>query len=154
MKVKCFQVSSIGAVRDHNEDFVVFWEPQDFAERQKVGSIAILADGVGGIGNGDVASRTAAETAIDVFRESKPEASPADIFRQIYDTASGKLFQASREKGRMATTMLTSIFRDNKVNVAHVGDSRVYHPGRENPPAYERPFLHVAAGQTWPAART
>src|SRR5215469_10679895 len=57
MKVKCFQVSSAGAVRDHNEDFVVFWEPQDFEERQKIGSIAILADGVGGIGNGDVASR-------------------------------------------------------------------------------------------------
>src|SRR5215471_1796951 len=108
MKVKCFQVSSVGPVRDHNEDFVVFWEPQDFNVRLKVGSIAILADGVGGIGNGDVASRTAAETAIDVFRESKPEASAVDVFRQIYETSSSKIFQASREKGRMATTMLTS----------------------------------------------
>ena len=126
MKVKCFQVSSVGAVRDHNEDFVVFWEPQDFNERQKTGSIAILADGVGGIGNGDVASRTAAETAIDVFREAKPDAPPVDVFRQIYDCASGKIFQASREKGRMATTMITSIFRDDKVNIAHVGDSRAY----------------------------
>src|SRR6516165_8638008 len=106
MRVKCFQVSSVGAVRDHNEDFVVFWEPQEFDQRQKLGSIAILADGVGGIGNGDVASRTAAETAIDVFRESKPEATPADVFRQIYETASSKIFQVSREKGRMATTML------------------------------------------------
>src|SRR5215469_7077081 len=126
MKVKCFQVSSAGAVRDHNEDFVVFWEPQDFEERQKIGSIAILADGVGGIGNGDVASRMAAESAIDVFRESKPDAPPPDIFRQIYDIASGKIFQASREKGRMATTMLTSIFRHDKVIIAHVGDSRAY----------------------------
>ena len=126
MKVKCFQVSSVGAVRDHNEDFVVFWEPQDFDDRLKVGSIAILADGVGGIGNGDVASRTAAEAAIDIFREAKPETSPADIFRQIYDSASAKIFQASREKGRMATTMLTSIFRHNSVSIAHVGDSRAY----------------------------
>jgi serine/threonine-protein kinase len=126
MKVKCFQVSSVGAVRDHNEDFVVFWEPQEFDQRQKLGSIAILADGVGGIGNGDVASRTAAETAIDVFRESKPEATPADVFRQIYETASSKIYQVSREKGRMATTMLTSIFREDKVNIAHVGDSRAY----------------------------
>src|SRR5215469_13639674 len=126
MKVKCFQVSSVGAVRDHNEDFVVFWEPQEFDQRQKLGSIAILADGVGGIGNGDVASRTAAETAIDVFRESKPDATPADVFRQIYETASSRIFQVSREKGRMATTMLTSIFREDKVNIAHVGDSRAY----------------------------
>jgi len=126
MKVKCYQVSSVGAVRDHNEDFVVFWEPQDFDERQKLGSIAILADGVGGIGNGEVASRTAAETAIDIFREAKPDAAPADVFRQIYDTASAKIFQAAREKGRMATTMVTSIFRHDKVNIAHVGDSRAY----------------------------
>jgi serine/threonine protein phosphatase PrpC len=126
MKVKCFQVSSVGAVRDHNEDFVVFWEPPDFNDRQKIGSIAILADGVGGMGNGDVASRMAAETAIDVFREAKPEAQPVDIFRQIYDTASSKIFQSAREKGRMATTMLTSIFRHDKVNIAHVGDSRAY----------------------------
>jgi len=126
MKVKCYQVSSVGAVRDHNEDFVVFWEPQDFDERQKLGSIAILADGVGGIGNGEVASRTAAETAIDIFREAKPEAAPADVFRQIYDTASAKIFQAAREKGRMATTMVTSIFRHDKLNIAHVGDSRAY----------------------------
>ena len=102
MKVKCFQVSSIGTVRDHNEDFVVFWEPDDFYQRQGVGSIAILADGVGGIGNGEVASRTAAETAIDIFREAKPEIPPVDVFRQIYDTASAKIFQAAREKGRMA----------------------------------------------------
>jgi serine/threonine protein phosphatase PrpC len=81
---------------------------------------------VGGIGNGDVASRLAAETAIDIFREAKPETLPADIFRQIYDTASAKMFQVSREKGRMATTMLTSIFRHNMVNIAHVGDSRAY----------------------------
>ncbi len=126
MKVKCFQLSSVGPVRDHNEDFVVFWEPEDFQARQNLGSIAILADGVGGIGNGDVASRTAAETAIDIFREAKPETAPAEVFRQIYDTASGKLFQASREKGRMATTLLTSIFRHDRVHIAHVGDSRAY----------------------------
>ncbi len=126
MKVKCFQVSSVGAVRDHNEDFVVFWEPEDFQQRLGVGSIAILADGVGGIGNGDVASRMAAETAIDVFREAKPGIPPADVFRQIFDTASTKIFQASRDKGRMATTMVTSIFRNDKVSIAHVGDSRAY----------------------------
>jgi serine/threonine-protein kinase len=126
MKVKCFQVSSVGTVRDHNEDFVVFWEPEDFYARQSIGSIAILADGVGGIGNGDIASRMAAETAIDVFREAKPDSTPDDIVRQVYETASAKIFQATREKGRMATTMVTSIFRHDKVTIAHVGDSRAY----------------------------
>ena len=126
MKVKCFQLSSVGAIRDHNEDFVVFWEPQDFETRQSTGSLAILADGVGGIGNGEVASRMAAETAIEVFRETKPESTPADAIRQIYETASEKIFAAAREKGRMATTMVASVFRHDKVTIGHIGDSRVY----------------------------
>ena len=49
MKVKCHQISSTGPVRDHNEDFLAFWEPEDFYVRQNVGSLAILADGVGGM---------------------------------------------------------------------------------------------------------
>src|SRR5579883_1064053 len=126
MKVKCHQLTSTGTVRDHNEDYITFWEPEDFYLRQKTGSIAILADGVGGAGNGEVASRLAAETAAAVFQQGAPDASPADLTRQMYDEASAKIYQAVREKGRMATTMITSIFRHDKVTIAHVGDSRAY----------------------------
>ena len=126
MKVKCYQLSSVGAVRDHNEDFVAFWEPEDFHARQSIGSIAVLADGVGGVGNGDVASRLAVETAIDVFKEARPDSTPADVVRQIYETASAKILQAASEKGRMATTLLTSIFRRDTITIAHIGDSRAY----------------------------
>src|SRR5215831_15323160 len=126
MKVKCHQVSSAGAVRDHNEDFIVFYEPQDFNARQQIGCVAILADGVGGEGNGDIASRTAAETAIDTLMQAKPESSTEELVRTIFDAAALKVFQAAREKGRMATTLLTSIFREGRVTIAHVGDSRAY----------------------------
>jgi len=60
MKVKCFQVTSTGTVRDHNEDFIAYWQPEDFEQLQAIGSIAVLADGVGGEGNGEIASRMAA----------------------------------------------------------------------------------------------
>jgi serine/threonine-protein kinase len=126
MKIKCFQLSSVGTVRDHNEDFIAFWEPEDFQQLQAVGSIAILADGVGGEGNGDIASRLAAETSLEIFKETKPETSTNDSVRRIYDEASVRIFQATQQKGRMATTLLTSIFRQDKVTVAHVGDSRAY----------------------------
>ena len=126
MKVKCCQVSSAGAVRDHNEDFITFWEPEDFNLRQNVGSIAILADGVGGEGNGELASRMVAETALSVFKEAKPDTSPANLVRQIFEESSTNVFQAARDKGRMATTMLLSIFRHDEVTIAHVGDSRAY----------------------------
>jgi serine/threonine protein phosphatase PrpC len=117
----------MGVVRDHNEDFIAFWEPEDFYVRQNVGSIAVLADGVGGIGNGDVASRLAAETALEVFQGAKPETPAGDIVRSIYADTAAKVFQTTQQKGRMATTLLTSIFRHDQITVAHVGDSRAYH---------------------------
>ncbi|HWV99494.1 MAG TPA: protein kinase [Candidatus Acidoferrum sp.] len=126
MKVKCHQLSSPGAVRDQNEDFIEFWEPSDFAECQAKGSIAILADGVGGEANGAVASRLAAETALAALREAKPETSVNDLIRGMFDSAAAKVFEAAQEKGRMATTLLASLFRHDKVTVAHVGDSRAY----------------------------
>jgi len=126
MKVKCHQVSSAGPVRDHNEDFLTFWEPDDFALRQKMGSVALLADGVGGESNGDVASRLAAEVALSIFREANPEAPVRDVVRGMFDTAAAQVFQAAQQKGRMATTLLASIFRHDKLTIAHVGDSRGY----------------------------
>jgi len=126
MKVKCHQLSSAGSVRDRNEDFLLFWEPEDFNRRQESGSVAILADGVGGEGNGDQASRLAAETALAVFRERKPGTSTNDVVRRMFDAAAAQVFEAAQQKGRMATTLLVSIFRQDKVTVAHVGDSRAY----------------------------
>lgn len=126
MKVKCHQLSTSGPVREHNEDYVAFWEPDDFETGQKVGSIAVLADGVGGESNGDVASRLAAETALFVFREAAPETPARDIVRTMFDTAAGRVFQAGQQQGRMATTLLCSIFRHDQVTIAHVGDSRAY----------------------------
>lgn len=126
MRIKCFQVSSTGTVRDHNEDFISFWEPGDFQSLQTLGSVAVLADGVGGQCNGDVASRMAVETALAIFQQSKAETPVKESIRQIFDEAAVKIFQASQNNGRMSTTLITSVFRQDQVTVAHVGDSRAY----------------------------
>ena len=88
--------------------------------------IAIVADGDGGEGNGDKASRLAAETALSVFKEAKPETPGPALMRQIFDASAARVFQAAQHEGRMATTLLTSVFRHDKVTLAHVGDSRAY----------------------------
>lgn len=126
MRIKCYSLSSAGAVRDHNEDYNQFWEPEDFDHRQKLGSIALLADGVGGEGNGDVASRLAVETALSAFKEARPDASANDVVRSMFDTAAATVFQNAQQKGRMATTLLVSLYRQGRATVAHVGDSRAY----------------------------
>ena len=126
MKVKCHQLSSAGAVREHNEDFQLFWEPEEFQQRQQLGSVAILADGVGGEGNGAVASRLAAETALAAFKESKPEATAAAVSGEMFNAAAARVFQSAQHQGRMATTLITSVFRHDRVTMTHVGDSRGY----------------------------
>src|ERR1700758_5199422 len=100
MKVKCHQITSAGAVRDHNEDYLLFWEPEEFDLRQKLGSMAVLADGVGGESHGDVASRLAAESVQSVFKESKPDASMTEIVRGMFETAASKVFQTAQHNGR------------------------------------------------------
>src|SRR5690242_19480060 len=126
MKVKCHQLSSAGAVREHNEDFLLFWEPDDFRQRQQLGSVALLADGVGGEGNGDLARRLAVETALSVFKEAKPETPATDLSREMFNAAAARVFQAAQHLGRMATTLITAIFRHDRLTMVHVGDSRGY----------------------------
>ncbi|HEV2211527.1 MAG TPA: protein kinase [Verrucomicrobiae bacterium] len=126
MKVKCHQLSSAGSVREHNEDFLQFWQPEDFSQLQAKGSLALLADGVGGEGNGDVASRLAVETALAKFQEAALDTPPNDLARGMFDAAAIRVFQASQSNGRMATTLLASIFSRDQVTLAHVGDSRAY----------------------------
>jgi serine/threonine-protein kinase len=124
MNVKCYQLSIVGPVRDHNEDYLSFWEPDKFEDLQATGSIAALADGVGGETHGEVASRMAVETALSIFQQEKT--SPADLARRIFGEATLKILQAAQKQGRMSTTLVLSIFRDNQVTVAHAGDSRAY----------------------------
>ena len=126
MKVKCHQISSVGTVRDRNEDFLIFWEPENFEQRQQLGSIALLADGVGGEGRGDVASRLAVDTALGFFKEANAETSAPALVRGMFDAAATRVFQAAQHDGRMATTLIATVFRRDSVTIAHVGDSRAY----------------------------
>ena len=53
-----------------------------------------------------------------------------ELVRTIFDAAALKVFQAAREKGRMATTLLASIFRHDRVTIAHVGEFARAHAGK------------------------
>ncbi len=50
------QLSVTGPVRSNNEDSVGFWKPETPELVRSVGIAAIIADGVGGTGRGEVAS--------------------------------------------------------------------------------------------------
>jgi serine/threonine protein phosphatase PrpC len=129
VKLTYAEVSSIGPVRPHNEDFVRFWAAEDEREIRARGAVALLADGVGGHGAGEVASQLAVETALRTFLEANPTATDNQLLRRIFNAANLAGYDAGMKRAgvdRMATTLTISLFRRNEVTVGHVGDSRAY----------------------------
>jgi len=129
MRLSCESKSSGGPVRAKNEDYLGFWQPEDEAERLQRGAIAVVADGVGGLEKGEVASKMAVETAIATFQRMNPANAPKLILKQIFDTANLEIYEAGMSEpkgGRMATTLSVCIFRDRELFIGHAGDTRVY----------------------------
>jgi serine/threonine protein phosphatase PrpC len=129
VKLTYAELSSVGPVRPHNEDFVRFWEADNERETQTRGAIALLADGVGGHGAGEVASKIAVETALRTFHEANPTITDNQLLWRMFNAANVAVYDAGMKRGgadRMATTLSISLFRRNEVAVGHVGDSRVY----------------------------
>jgi serine/threonine protein phosphatase PrpC len=123
------QVSVTGPVRQKNEDSIGFWKPETPEMLRTVGIAAVIADGVGGTGRGEVASQLAVQTTLNAFKGTMEEKEPADLLRDIFNEANKLVYDASmqnHEEGRMATTLTVSIFRHDEVSIGHVGDSRVY----------------------------
>jgi len=105
-----------------NQDCVGFWQDESRA-------VALLADGVGGLGSGDVASRLAVEMGIEVFREAPPEATIRQRLLQLFQTANWAVYDKGFEPGgpgRIATTLAAAAFFGREMVVGNVGDSRVY----------------------------
>jgi serine/threonine-protein kinase len=135
MRLSFESKSSAGPVRKKNEDSLGFWQPDEEAERLQRGAIAVVADGVGGHGNGDVASKMAVDIAIATFQRMNPVNTPKTILKQIFDSANVAIYEAGMADprgGRMATTLSVCIFRDKELFIGHVGDTRVYLVRQEN----------------------
>src|ERR1700678_4020659 len=114
MKLTYSQLSSAGPVRQTNEDWCWFWEPQNQNEYRTRGAVAALADGVGGQGDGDVASRLAVEVAGRRFLELKPGTRVKQMLDRMFASANIAVYDRGMSrwsKGRMATTLTVSIFR-------------------------------------------
>ncbi|MFA7242194.1 MAG: Stp1/IreP family PP2C-type Ser/Thr phosphatase [Sulfuricellaceae bacterium] len=111
-----------GMVRSHNEDSVGFDADSGFA---------ILADGMGGYNAGEVASGMAVAMLSDnlkaALREGRSDMK-ALAGEEIQKT-NGAIFQAAQSQPQyngMGTTLVLALFRNNRVTVAHIGDSRLY----------------------------
>lgn len=118
-----------GRVRDHNEDFVSYWEPKNRDEEKQSGWVYIVADGVGGADAGEVASEMTTERTIDHYRSHTDEPDWGQRLLNAMQTANTDLRQYVLERNdnsRMATTMVAAVLQENRAIIANVGDSRGY----------------------------
>jgi hypothetical protein len=116
-----------GRARSNNEDSV--------ATDNGV-ALAVLADGMGGYNAGEVASNMATtfiRTELGRWlREASVQASDAEVRRAMdicVDNANRAIFNAANSNPQyagMGTTLVVAVFRDNRLLLGHVGDSRCY----------------------------
>ena len=131
-KLRFVGQTDTGKVREHNEDTIAF--------DSDVG-LLVLADGMGGYNAGEVASGIAVKTIMHLVREAleredlaRPDSAtglsrPAIILRDAITRANKIIFQTARTQPNcegMGTTIVAALFFDNRIAVAHVGDSRLY----------------------------
>jgi serine/threonine protein phosphatase PrpC len=131
-KVQLLGQTDTGRVRDHNEDTIAY--------DSDIG-LMVLADGMGGYNAGEVASGIAVKTIVGLVRESveredlRVHDSEAGltrasiILRDAIVRANKIIFQTARSQPQcegMGTTVVGALFFDNRVSIAHVGDSRMY----------------------------
>ena len=111
-----------GLVRLNNEDYV-------YADAD--GRFAILADGMGGLMAGEVASRTAVESARSrLNRWGSRCTGPQDLSDALQRAHDSVLNRAKKFNyiGKMGTTLIIWAMSDDSDNsfYCHVGDSRLY----------------------------
>ncbi len=127
MTIELLAAVDPGRARSNNEDSV--------ATDDGV-SLAVLADGMGGYNAGEVASNMATSfirTELGRWlREASTQASDAEVRRAMdicVDNANRAIFNAANSNPQyagMGTTLVVAVFRDNRVLLGHVGDSRCY----------------------------
>jgi PPM family protein phosphatase len=116
-----------GLERDSNEDAAAYVLPEPGDTFARSGSLALIADGVGGHVAGEIASRLAAEIIRRTYYDTSgavPQVLAACLCaanRAIYERA-----QADPSCGGMATTCTVVAIRNGLAYLAHVGDSRAY----------------------------
>jgi len=121
-----------GMVRSHNEDSVA---------ADAANGLVVLADGMGGYNAGEVASGMATTVIITEMQQSLQKVQPHEIdpksnqqiaarlVREQVMRANTSIYQAAQSQPQyagMGTTLVVCLFYDNKVLVAHLGDSRLY----------------------------
>lgn len=117
--------TSRGMVRPENEDS---WTVQEFPDGL---CLAIVADGMGGVDGGEVASSLAVKYCTEYVVNHRGHESPEDLLRNAISYGNSKVYEAASQSTGvqgMGTTLTGALVLPGggKLCVGHVGDSRAY----------------------------
>jgi protein phosphatase len=131
-KIRFAEVTDTGMVREHNEDAI--------GSLPDIG-LMVLADGMGGYNAGEVASGIAVQTITKLAAEGANREARAEVdadtglmrqtivLRDAVARANKIIYQTAQSQAEcegMGTTLVAGMFYDNRISLAHVGDSRAY----------------------------
>lgn len=120
--------TDIGLKRKRNEDFLAFRAPEPDTPAYRLGALFVVADGMGGMGGGDVASRTAVAEIMTRYY-ADPAQEPLVALRGAIEAANAAVrSQAERvHLPRIGSTAAgLALLPDGDAVLFNVGDSRVY----------------------------
>lgn len=112
-------MSNVGS-RDNNEDSVGMYQDGD-------AYCFILADGLGGHGKGEVASRTAVDAVIEQFASAQDRSDFLELAFQQAQKAVIENQVQDRSCADMKTTLVIMEVEQKEVQWGHIGDSRLYY---------------------------
>lgn len=124
-------LSDVGCVRENNEDYYCYAEPEGEEEYAKRGRLAIIADGMGGYEGGQIASHMAVEIVREAYLKDAKDSDndPLDALLEGFRVAHQQILAKARESDfldGMGTTCTAAVILGSNLIYAHVGDSRLY----------------------------
>ncbi len=136
------QASDPGKLRANNEDAMGTFIPRSRQEARSHGWMFVVADGVGGMDLGDVASEKAVAVMAEGFGLAQGGTSLVSLLQRLIQHANAAVrderLRSDRRGKRMATTVVSCALRYDQAVISHVGDSRCYHLRNGNAVAVTR----------------
>ena len=124
------QASDFGKIRTNNEDAMASFIPASRHQARTHGYLFVVADGVGGMDLGEVASATAVSVLAEEFARAKASSMLISLLPRLIQQANVAVHNRTLEQQyqgkRMATTLVACALRHDQAIVSHVGDSRCY----------------------------
>ncbi len=109
--------------RDEQQDYFAYSDLMDAESLRKYGSVAVLADGMGGMGNGSEASKIGVSVFLDAY---------CDYMRSGTETEDALMYALEEANDEVNTlggagaTLIGLVVKKNAMHWVSVGDSRLY----------------------------